>query len=114
MRHDGLLDGDDDEGRGGYKPDRWVRDDRSQDLLDIARRYAIHATRLARHVPLFWIATSTQETMRWFVLGLERRWGRSGGSMFIPEDRRGSGSGSSGNGSGAGWAAAKRRKSSYR
>ena len=114
---DGLLEGDDDEGssRGGYKPDQWKRDHfRSRDPWEKARRYAIRATRLARQVPLFWIATSTQETMRWFVLGLERRWGRSGSSMFIPESRRSSGLGSTGSATGGGWVAAKRRKSSYR
>ena len=114
---DGLLEGDDDEGAkaGGYRPDRWTRDAHSRSSWGVAHHYAIRAMRIARQIPLFWIATSTQETTRWFVLGLERRWGRSGGGMVIPESRRSSAAGSaSGSASGGGWAAAKRRKSSYR
>jgi hypothetical protein len=112
-QQDSLLVGDDDYDGGrqfnGYRHSG-SNMDQKQDAMRLAYLYLARAWVLVRHVPLFWIATNSQETMRFLILGVERRVGRSSGSsMFIQPDRRGSGAGMSG-----GSYTGKRRKSSYK
>ncbi|KAJ9120200.1 hypothetical protein QFC22_003100 [Naganishia vaughanmartiniae] len=114
-QQDSLLVGDDDYDGGrqfnGYRHTGAKDTLQQKDALKIAYRYLARAWVLVRHVPLFWIATSSQETMRWFILGIERRVGRSSGSsIFIQSDRRGSGAGMSNGGAYMG----KKRNSSYK
>lgn len=116
LEQDGLLAMDDDEHvGGGYKPNGYHSYSNASaspaTWQTTLRRYWTLTTRLFRRLPLFWIATSTQDTVRWFILGVERRMGRSSGSMFLQGDvtpRRSS------LGSGVVNGSARRRKSSYR
>lgn len=116
LGQDGLLAMDDDEHvGGGYRPNGYQSYSNtrasSATWQTSLQRYWTLTTRLFRRLPLFWIATSTQDTVRWFILGVERRMGRSSGSMFLQGDvtpRRSS------LGSGAVNSSGRRRKSSYR